>query len=322
MQLTESRLLIHKQLMSQLVPQKVKWEAMLEQSQQMLECVPVHALLTAAAATYLSPLPILTHHRLWKNWLDYCNGAVPVGSLLADHTTNQRQGTCLVIKKGFSVHQVLAEESELSLWEQNSVFPHTILREKTVLWRANQMFGRLQFCFVLDPHNQFKHIVDALQESGALPHKAEEYSPRWSNVEYIHASEPLPAQQANRLTVLTTNNGEEISSSLHQAIVSIPLFKEHDMPQQDYFAFLCHRGISSASDSPVFRTLQSMAVMNLEVEEEGMVTLLKHHILRQARYQLWVHQRALLADLAYHKLELQQCQVSSGMLSIIILLQL
>ena len=306
---------MHKMLTSQLAPQKMKWEGLLEESQQMLECVPVHALLTAAAATYLSPLPILTHHQLWKNWLDYCNGAVPVGSLVATHEHNQRQGTSLVIKKGFSIHQVLAEERELCLWEQNNVFPHDTLREKAVLWRANQMFGGLQFCFILDPHNQLKQILEAFQETYALPHKTEEVKPHWSNVEYLHASELTTrssAQQTGRLTVLTINKGDEISSFLHQAIVSIPLYKKHDMSQCEYYAFVYHQGISSASDSPVFCTLSSMSVLNLKVEEEGMVTLLKHHILQQARYQLWVHQKALLADLAYHKLKLNQCEVSGS----------
>lgn len=279
----------------------------------MLECVLVHALLTAAAATYLSPLPILTHHQLWKNWLDYCNGAVSVGSLIATHEHNQKQGTSLVIKKGFSVLQVLAEERELCFWQQNNVFPHDILREKTVLWRANQIFGGLQFCFVIDPHNQFKQILEALHQTGTLPCKADEVNPHWSNVEYLHVSKlgTLPSvQQADKLTIITTNERDEMSSFLHQAIVSIPLCKKHSTSQEGYYAFVCHQGISSASYSPVFQTLPSMSVLNLEIEEEGMVTLLRHHILQQARYQLWIHQKALLADLTYHKLQLQQCQVS------------
>lgn len=66
-----------------MLSQRRKWEEQLQVISSRIDSVPGHAMLCAAGVCYLARAPPDQHRELLDNWLDYCSGAVPLGSLAA-----------------------------------------------------------------------------------------------------------------------------------------------------------------------------------------------------------------------------------------------
>ena len=323
LQAMQSQIEQQKDLLIQLAPQKQKWEAKLKEVQHLIECIPGHALMTAAACSYLPPFPHHSHQQLWSNWLDYCRGSVSVGSLSVDKTDHQfshgDQKPCVLVQESFTVQHVLASEEELRLWQQNTVFPHSTVLEKALIWRANRLFSGDQLFFISDPHDQFKAVLNALRtsESPFTDKKQERGSLQQCELEFLTTTDITTSEVTEKLSkgkvmVLATGPGDhQLEQHLVAMLGALPQKEpiNHRAPQ---LVLLNSKSITSpvGSSNHIF-TLPSMAVLNLELEEKGMSTLLLHHILQRARHQLWVQRRALLTDLNIHKQQLEQCQVSA-----------
>ena len=308
----ENQLQIHRKLLNQIIPQKLKWQSILRKSQENIESIPVHALLTAAAATYLPLLSAPKHKSLWQNWLTYCASALPMSGLVENNVAehNNIVGAYLTAKRGFAIQQVLAEEKEIRSWEEGNFFSHPTIMEKAILWRSNIVFGESQFTFISDPQNQYKSVLKALKMTAMQSIDRPVGScPFWNDIEFVEVSELNTAASigTKRVLLLMANQGEEIDSFLHRARVYIPLLSKHSLQS---VCLLFPQNIPSLPISLLVNHLPSVTVLNLEMGEEEIMTLLLHRILQYADHQLWMRRIALLTDLSYHKQELKQCQVS------------
>lgn len=72
-----------------LAVQRNKWEERLGEISSRIASVPGHAMLCAAGVLYLSRSPPDRHKEMLDNWLGYCSGAVPLGSLKVEQNKLQ-----------------------------------------------------------------------------------------------------------------------------------------------------------------------------------------------------------------------------------------
>ena len=77
--------------------QRNKWKERLSDISSRIDSVPGHAMLCAAGVLYLSRSPPDRHKEMLNNWLGYCSGVVPLGSLKVEQNKLQsaqvRRGT-------------------------------------------------------------------------------------------------------------------------------------------------------------------------------------------------------------------------------------
>lgn len=69
--------------------QRNKWEERLSDISSRISSVPGHAMLCAAGVLYLSRSPPDRHKEMLNNWLGYCSGVVPLGSLKVEQNKLQ-----------------------------------------------------------------------------------------------------------------------------------------------------------------------------------------------------------------------------------------
>lgn len=68
-------------ILTAMASQRSKWEERLTEISSRIDSVPGHALLCAAGVCYLARSPPNKHGHMLSNWLGYCSGVVPLGSL-------------------------------------------------------------------------------------------------------------------------------------------------------------------------------------------------------------------------------------------------
>ena len=74
--------------------QRRMWEEQLSVISSRINSIPGHAMVSAASMYYLSRAPPDKHKELLSNWLGYCSGAVPLGSLELDKNKLQSAQVC------------------------------------------------------------------------------------------------------------------------------------------------------------------------------------------------------------------------------------
>lgn len=87
-----------------MVGQRKYWEEQLSVISDRISCIPGHATLCAGSACYLARVPTDRHGELLANWLGYCSGTVPLGSLASDHKLQAAQVMNVALVEGvFSI---------------------------------------------------------------------------------------------------------------------------------------------------------------------------------------------------------------------------
>ena len=152
-------------LLASLSPWKSRWEEERAAIHTRSLSSPGHALLVAAAVTYLSRVPADRHSGLWGCWLGYCAGRVPLGCLSeeAEHTSHHSHQARVQVEPEFSPTTILASGEERSHWNHYASFPDAVVTERCVAARRSLETLSSPWPLLLDPHQLFRHYAHELE---------------------------------------------------------------------------------------------------------------------------------------------------------------
>ena len=102
-----------------------------------------------------------------KNWVFYCHGTVPFGSLSLpsedSHPTSSHQ-PLVTVQKNFSVCEVFSSQEERDFWRKDKVFFDFIVQERVLAARACSQLASSRWPLVCDPHKQFCQLLKVVEE--------------------------------------------------------------------------------------------------------------------------------------------------------------
>ena len=167
MQNVSSRLSRANDILSAFAKERELWSERLQRIQDLLESAPGHALLSAANVCYLQCLSADHHDNLMKNWILYCHGGIPFGSLSLPvedkHQANSHQQVVRVNRE-FSVCEVFSSQEERLYWRKERIFFDSTMQETVLAARACLHLASSRWPLVFDPHKKFCQLLKAVEE--------------------------------------------------------------------------------------------------------------------------------------------------------------
>ncbi len=310
-------------ILNSLSNQKKIWEGRLTDTQTHLDCLPAESLLISALATYCNPLDSNLHKQLWECWIQYCQGKVSIGRMALDNMSVHRMN--IRIEFDLNVPNILVESSEeLLAIERREIFSDTASLEKALLWKL-QINQRSLFIQVLfDPDSIAYHYIQKLyindNDETTITKRLVTIESDSQNL----ANELIECLQHDTIAILRVSlpiNTDHLCSII-RPILSwsqqtnpdkfILLNGENIVPHHGFQLYIIlpfKTNYRHSFTSYIFRSFAIEQLSNLELSQQGLSTLLNGHIVEQARRELSIQRRALLADLILHNQSVLKSEV-------------